>query len=91
MVQLKKGLGTYTILSNNLNGFTEAMSVSDVKTGHIDNSFAGQGEWIYFNFSIAYPCEDKASWQANYSFNDEETGGTAPPVSDAGGTNDGRG
>jgi hypothetical protein len=91
MVQLKKGLGTYTVLSNNLNGFTEAMTVSDVKAGHIDNSFAGQGEWIYFNFSIAYPCEDKASWQANYSFNDEETGGTAPPVSDAGGTNDGRG
>lgn len=92
MVQLKKGLGTYTVLSNNLNGFTEAMTVEDVYNGHINNtSFNGQGEWIYFNFSIAYPCEDKASWQANYSFNDEETGGTVPPTSNANGTNNSRG
>lgn len=93
MVQLKKGFGTYTVLSNNLNGFTESMTVGDVNDGHINNSsFSGQGKWIYFNFSIAYPCEDKASWQANYSFNDEEVGGNVPPTSDAnGGTNDGRG
>ena len=84
MVELKKGLGTYTILSNNSDGTTNAMKVSDVNAGHIQNSFAGEGNWIYFNFSVAYPCEDKASWQANYSFNDEESGG-ATPVNSPGG------
>lgn len=89
-VHLDKGNGIFSFRAYSVNGNSLVATIGDVLDGGPGPSSTN---WIYLNFTMTYPCEDKRSWQSNVSFNDTvDTDGSAPPVSDVGGgTNSGRG
>lgn len=85
------GDGEYIFVLNNSNGFGGGLTVSGVKEGHHNfSNFGDQGNWIYSEISLTYPCS-KTTIQSNFPFNDGSSGGSVNNVSDAGGGSDGRG
>ena len=87
-VHLDKGNGIFNFRAYSVNGTTLVASIGEVLNG---GPAPSSTNWIYLNFTMTYPCEDKRSWQSNVSFNDVVDSGGTPPTSDANGTNDGRG
>lgn len=83
--------GEYIFSLNNSNGFGGGLTVSGVKEGHHDfSNFGDQGNWIYSEMSLTYPCS-KTSIQSNFPFNDGSSGGSAIGSVTNGGESEGGG